>query len=95
MNKSPTVDTETFSHKFHAMNIMKSGARLIKQSISRACRNHAFGIHESRHSPPICKKNCGRNLKIKIQKYKIIKIIKEIEKLFVEKKSNYILKPVK
>ena len=26
---------------------MRSGARPIKQSISRACRNHAFGIHES------------------------------------------------
>ena len=25
-----------------------SGVRPIKQSISRACRNHAFGIHESR-----------------------------------------------
>ena len=36
--------------KFHTMNIMKSGARLIKQSISRACRNHEFSIHESRHS---------------------------------------------
>ena len=34
--------------KFHTMNIMRSGARLIKQSISRACRNRAFAIHESR-----------------------------------------------
>ena len=36
--------------KFHTMNNMRSGARVIKQSISRACRNHAFGIHESRQS---------------------------------------------
>ena len=35
--------------KVHTMNIMRSGARPIKQSISRACCNHAFGIHESRH----------------------------------------------
>ena len=35
--------------KFHTMDIMRSEARPIKQSISRACRNHAFGIHESRH----------------------------------------------
>ena len=41
-------DTETLHTKFHTMNIMRSGARPIKQSISRACRNHAFGIHESR-----------------------------------------------
>ena len=59
-----------FHTKFHTMNIMRSGARLIKQGISRACRKYAFGIHESRHSPPSCKKICGR--KIKIQKYKII-----------------------
>ena len=37
-----------FHTKFHTMNIMRSGARLIKQSISRACRNNAVGIHESR-----------------------------------------------
>ena len=35
-----------FHTKFHTMNIMRSGTRLIKQSISRACRNHAFGIHD-------------------------------------------------
>ena len=38
--------------KFHTMNNMRSGARPIKQSISRACRNHAFGIHESRQIFP-------------------------------------------
>ena len=44
-------DTETLSvTKFHTMNIMRSGTRLIKHSISRAWRNHAFGIHESRHN---------------------------------------------
>ena len=51
--------------KFHTMNIMKSGARLIKQSISRACRNHALSIHKSRHSPPSCKKICGRKFENK------------------------------
>ena len=51
--------------KFHTMNNMRSGARVIKQSISRACRNHAFGIHESRHSPPSCKKICGRKFENK------------------------------
>ena len=68
--------------KFHTMNIMRSEARVIKQSISRACRNHAFGVHESRHSPLSCKKKnfVDKKLKIKIQKYRIIKIIKEIEK---------------
>ena len=35
--------------KFHMMNIIRSGARPIKPSISRACRNHAFVIHESQH----------------------------------------------
>ena len=74
------------SPKFYTMNNMRSGARPIKQSISRACRNHAFGTHESRHSPPSCKKKfVDANLKIKIQKHRIIKIIKEIEKLFVAK----------
>ena len=34
--------------KVHTMNIMRSEARPIKQSISRACCNHAFGIRESR-----------------------------------------------
>ena len=39
-----------FHTKFYTMNIMRSGTRLIKQRISRACRHHAFGIHESRQS---------------------------------------------
>ena len=39
-----------FHTKFHTMKIMRSGERLIKYSISRACRNHAFGIHESRQN---------------------------------------------
>ena len=51
--------------KVHTMNIMRNGARPIKQSISRACCNHAFGIHESRHSPPSCKKICGRKFENK------------------------------
>ena len=52
--------------KFHTMNIMRSEARVIKQSISRACRNHAFGVHESRHSPLSCKKKiCGRKVENK------------------------------
>ena len=42
-------DTETPSHKI-PHDIMRSGARPIKQSISRVCCNHAFGIHESRQS---------------------------------------------
>ena len=58
--------------KFHTMNNMRSGTRPIKQSINRACRNHAFGIHESRHSPLVAKKFVDANLKIKIQKYEII-----------------------
>ena len=49
MNQITDRGTEKCLHKkFHTMNIMRSGARAIKQSISRACRNHAFGIHESR-----------------------------------------------
>ena len=64
--------------KFHTMNIMRSGTLLIKYSISSNIRQarcgHALSIHESRHSPLIAKKNfVDANLKIKIQKYKIIK----------------------
>ena len=74
MNQITDRGTQKRLHtKFHTINIMKSESRVIKQSISRACRNHAFGIHESRHSPLVAKKFVDANLKIKIQKYKIIK----------------------
>ena len=55
--------------KFHKMNIMRSGARLIKCSISSNLRQarcgHALSIHESRHSPLVAKKICGRKFENK------------------------------
>ena len=66
--------------KFHTMDIMRSGARVLKQNISRACRNHAFGIHESRHSPPSCKKKfCG--LKFENKNTEIQQNLKLLKKL--------------
>ena len=51
MNQITDRGTQKRLHtKFHTMNIMRSGAGVIKQSIRRACRNHAFGINESRHT---------------------------------------------
>ena len=44
--------------KFHTMNIMRSGARLIKYSISSNIRQarcgHALSIHKSQHFLPVC-----------------------------------------
>ena len=51
-------DTETPSHKISHDEYYEKWGRPIKQSISRACSNHAFSIHKSQHSPPSCKKIC-------------------------------------
>ena len=52
MNKSPTVRQKRLHTKFHMMNNMRSGARLIKCNISSIIRQarcgHTLSIHESR-----------------------------------------------
>ena len=55
--------------KFHTMNIMRSGAQLIKYDISSNIRQarcgHAFGIHESRQVYLIALIKVGRSTRAK------------------------------